>query len=376
MSFFRSSPAPDDQPARGDTISPDVTTGHLHHLSPDQQAAYAAFRDILAGAHLYTPPGTTLAPSHDEPTLLCALFSLVISPLRAIRTYFCAPCRHRRFLRARRFDPQKAMKQFADAEAWRAKHTVDTLYASFPPDEFEASRRFYPRWTGRRDKACYVPALSPAPRPLTNQPPTPRRMASRCTSIALPPSQLHFRRSSLPSLPNAATNACEPSLLHHPFLPTTPHRHAPPSRTARADIPPPPCRAAPPAVQFARHASVALYETMTLFVLRLCSALPHRTAPTPISSVTTIIDFDQVSLSLLWSLRAHLQEASTLATANYPETLSTIAVVNTPSFFPTVWGWIKVRSSLPAFFTACSSAHVLRIRVSPLTCALARTALV
>ena len=81
---------------------------------------------------------------------------------------------------------------------------------------------------------------------------------------------------------------------------------------------------------------------MTGFVLRLCSHLPHRTAPTPISSVTTIIDFDQVSLSLLWSLRSHLQEASTLATANYPETLSTIAVVNSPSFFPTIWSWVKV----------------------------------
>lgn len=44
----------------------------------------------------------------------------------------------------------------------------------------------------------------------------------------------------------------------------------------------------------------------------------------------------------MWRLRNHLQEASRLATANYPETLGTIAVVNAPSFFPTVWGWIKV----------------------------------
>ena len=82
---------------------------------------------------------------------------------------------------------------------------------------------------------------------------------------------------------------------------------------------------------------------MTRFVLRLCSHLPRRIEPTPVTSVTTIIDFADVSLPLLWSLRSHLQEASTLATANYPETLSTIVVVNTPSFFPTVWGWIKVR---------------------------------
>ena len=57
-----------------------------------------------------------------------------------------------RFLRARRFDPVKAQKQFADAEAWRVKHNVDELYSTFPVDELEDSRRFYPRWTGRRDK--------------------------------------------------------------------------------------------------------------------------------------------------------------------------------------------------------------------------------
>lgn len=95
---------------------------------------------------------------------------------------------------------------------------------------------------------------------------------------------------------------------------------------------------------------MALYETMTRFALRLCSHLPHRTEPTPITSVTTIIDLEQVSLPALWSLRSHLQEASALATANYPETLSTIAVVNSPSFFPTVWNWIKVR---PLCLLAC-----------------------
>jgi hypothetical protein len=58
----------------------------------------------------------------------------------------------RRFLRARRFDPAKAQKQFADAEAWRKKHGVDALYAGFDPQEMEDSRRFYPRWTGRRSK--------------------------------------------------------------------------------------------------------------------------------------------------------------------------------------------------------------------------------
>lgn len=59
-----------------------------------------------------------------------------------------------RFLRARRFDPTKAQKQFAEAEAWRSKHAVDELFASFPTEEFESAKCFYPRWTGRRDKVC------------------------------------------------------------------------------------------------------------------------------------------------------------------------------------------------------------------------------
>ncbi|KAF8133416.1 CRAL/TRIO domain-containing protein [Boletus edulis] len=73
---------------------------------------------------------------------------------------------------------------------------------------------------------------------------------------------------------------------------------------------------------------VVLYECMIRFVLPLCDYIPHD-PPTP----PDILD--------MWSLRSHLQQASTMATANYPETLHTIAIVNSPSFFPTVWSWIK-----------------------------------
>lgn len=113
-----------------------------------------------------------------------------------------------------------------------------------------------------------------------------------------------------------------------------------------------------------KSSSIALYEGMVRFLMRLCSHLPHATAPTPITSGVTIIDLEDVSLSLLWSLRSHLQEASTLATANYPETLSTIAVVNAPSFFPTAWGWIKVRPCpappISTRLTSCLATAVVR----------------
>jgi hypothetical protein len=91
------------------------------------------------------------------------------------------------------------------------------------------------------------------------------------------------------------------------------------------------------------HPRITLYEFMSRLVLPVCTALPHEPHPElPVSSVTTIIDLKDMPLTAMWAFRNHLQEASKLATANYPETLATIAVVNSPSFFPTVWGWIKV----------------------------------
>lgn len=106
------------------------------------------------------------------------------------------------------------------------------------------------------------------------------------------------------------------------------------------------CYKVPHLIIYAKHNlfSIVLYEFMARFCFPLCSALPHPSNSTPISCTTSIIDLGGVSLTAMWRLRNHLQDASRLATANYPETLGAIAVVNAPSFFPTVWGWIKVRS--------------------------------
>jgi hypothetical protein len=37
---------------------------------------------------------------------------------------------------------------------------VNKLFANFDPVEFESARRFYPRWTGRRDKVSDVCVLA------------------------------------------------------------------------------------------------------------------------------------------------------------------------------------------------------------------------
>lgn len=86
----------------------------------------------------------------------------------------------------------------------------------------------------------------------------------------------------------------------------------------------------------------ALYENLVNFALPLCSALPDRAYPeTPVSQSSNIVDISNVGLRQFWSLKNHMQDASQLATAHYPETLDRIFIIGAPSFFPTVWGWIK-----------------------------------
>lgn len=219
--------------------------GHLGNLTAQQDRAFSTFKDNLLKANLYTPHSEDQEASHDDPTLL-------------------------RFLRARSFNPEAAQKQFSASEDWRKKHNVTQVYYNTKPEDLRNSRRFYPRWTGRRDK------------------------------LGLP--LYVYRLASLEPLQKELD-------------------------------------AIPLETRFLRI--VALYEYMTRFILPLCSYLPHATSPTPISSTTSIIDLGDVSLSSLWQLRHHLQEASRLSTANYPETLHHVAIVNSPSFFPTIWKWIK-----------------------------------
>lgn len=86
----------------------------------------------------------------------------------------------------------------------------------------------------------------------------------------------------------------------------------------------------------------ALYENLTRFAQPLCTELPDRHhAHVPITLSTNIVDVTGVSLRQFWNLKSHMQAASTLATAHYPETLDRIFIIGAPYFFSTVWGWIK-----------------------------------
>lgn len=80
---------------------------------------------------------------------------------------------------------------------------------------------------------------------------------------------------------------------------------------------------------------------MVQFVLPFASSVPHEHPETPISGCATIVDVSNVSLLRFWALKGHMQRASVLATARYAETLGSIYLVGAPSFFSTVWGWVK-----------------------------------
>ncbi|KAI1131561.1 CRAL-TRIO domain-containing protein [Nemania abortiva] len=231
-------------------------TGHFGHLTEHETQALAEFKTLLEEKGIYKqgPP-----PSHDDPTLL-------------------------RYLRARKWVPQDAYVQFAETEKFRNANEIEVLYDTIDIDSYEASRKLYPRFTGRRDKRgipIYVFQI--------------RHLDSKAVA--------DYERSTETTYSKAKTDGkTQPKLLR----------------------------------------LFALYENLTRFVQPLSSECVDRENPeTPITLSTNIVDISHVSLRMFWNLKAHMQAASQLATAHYPETLDRIFIIGAPYFFSTVWGWIK-----------------------------------
>ena len=47
-----------------------------------------------------------------------------------------------------------ADEQFNKHEEWLKKHDVRRALSDLTPEEMVSTQKFYPRWTGRRDKVC------------------------------------------------------------------------------------------------------------------------------------------------------------------------------------------------------------------------------
>jgi hypothetical protein len=232
--------------------------GHIGNLTPDQEAAFSQFKSAAEERGLYE----SKTPSHTDEDLL-------------------------RYLRARKWNIEDGLQQFADTIAWRKANDLDVLYQTIELDAYEQSRRMYPQWTGRRDKRgipLYVYNIK----------------------------TLDSKNAS------AYEKACASAATT--FSKARPSEKNPPSLMRL----------------------FALYENLTRFSMPLCTQLRDREhATTPISIGTNIVDVSGVGLKQFWDLKSHMQAASQLATAHYPETLDRIYIIGAPFFFSTVWGWIK-----------------------------------
>ncbi|KAL4739154.1 CRAL-TRIO domain-containing protein [Aspergillus similis] len=234
--------------------------GHLNHLTEEQEAKLTEFKAFCEKEGYYKPGGEGEKPSHDDATML-------------------------RFLRARRFDVNGAWGQFKDTEDWRKENAIEALYENIDVDSYEAARRMYPQWTGRRDRRG-IPVYVFEIKHLNS-----KNMAAYNATMVDPEATAETHKSS-----------------------------AVPQRLLRL---------------------FALYENLLNFVMPLCSELPRPHPETPIVSSNNIVDVSNVGLKQFWNLKGHMQDASVLATAHYPETLDRIFIIGAPAFFPTVWGWIK-----------------------------------
>ncbi|KAM0261516.1 hypothetical protein ACHAQJ_002199 [Trichoderma viride] len=190
-----------------------------------------------------------------------------------------------RYLRARRWIVDDALVQFKDTEEWRAANNIDILYRTIELDAYEQSRRLYPQWTGRRDRRgipLYVFEI--------------RTLDSKTIAN-------YEKQGANSTFSQAKTDGKTPPGLLRLF---------------------------------------ALYENLTRFNQPFCTQLMDReNADVPVTMSTNIVDISGVGLKQFWNLKGHMQVASQLATAHYPETLDRIFIIGAPIFFSTVWGWVK-----------------------------------
>jgi hypothetical protein len=178
-----------------------------------------------------------------------------------------------RYLRARKFVPSDAFNQFKDTEEWRKENDIDNLYETIDIHDYESSRRLYPQWTGRRDKRgipFFVYEIG----------------SLNYKDVTKNADDKNRPKSGVPIVSKA------PRRLLNLF---------------------------------------ALYESLCRFSLPICSTMSDReNKNTPISQSNNIVDISNVGLTTFWNLKNHMQDASKLATAHYPETLDRIFIVGAP----------------------------------------------
>ncbi|KAJ5286374.1 hypothetical protein N7524_001680 [Penicillium chrysogenum] len=182
---------------------------------------------------------------------------------------------------ARQFDPDGALKQFQEACEFREKKHILRLYDSVDISDFEQARQF-----GQK-RATYLHV---------------RRGASgqryRCT----------------------LGNVTQEQLL---------------------DIYSKSGNGEPPKPDMLQLASV-YYDHLVRFVIPLCSMMTDRPNPSvPATNSIYVVDASSLGIKQAWGLRSFAQEISWLLSTCYPETIERIFVCNAPSYYSTIWRFLK-----------------------------------
>jgi hypothetical protein len=127
--------------------------GHIGHLTADEQIAFNDFKALLIEKGLYKPQGNNDEyGTHDDATLLYDIF--LNSSSFADHTS--------RFLRARRFHVQDALKQFKDTEDWRKATQLDKLYETIDVGQYDETRKLVrhfkvlPALSGIATDGCFL----------------------------------------------------------------------------------------------------------------------------------------------------------------------------------------------------------------------------
>lgn len=183
-----------------------------------------------------------------------------------------------RYLRARGWDVDKAIKQLLATDAWRTEKGVDNLYATMDVEEFERAKQICPKWCGRRDKLgrpVFFYKLSDA------------TCAENIQELALTPAQRQIDQM----------------------------------------------------IALSEIGERYLFELCSSLDDRVAKD-PNQIGMT-VTSTTGVIDFQGSSYLSIWGLRHLMQIATQISSEHHPETAYLIFVVNAPSFFAVLWKWVK-----------------------------------
>ncbi|KAL8757408.1 MAG: hypothetical protein Q9199_002241 [Rusavskia elegans] len=189
-----------------------------------------------------------------------------------------------RFFTARKCDIHGAYNQYQEAHETRNASKVLRFFDCMDVDDYEETRKLYPHWVGRRDKRGLPICIFDF-----------GKLDSKSMNAYRQASATIYGMQTKDS----SEHAVSPELLR----------------------------------------SFVVYDSLTRFVMPLCSGTAG--GPDPVHKTLQLVDITGIGIRQVWNMRAYVQDLARLLSGNYPEILDRVFLIGAPSYFSTIWGWIK-----------------------------------